>query len=455
MSAIKVSIIIRSKNEERWIGSCLNEIREQSYQNFEIILVDNKSTDKTVQKARKYNVTKIVEVTDYLPGKALNIGIKEAVGQYIVCISAHCIPTTRKWLETMVNAIEEDPSFAGVYGRQEPMSFSKPVDKRDLIIVFGLDRKIQKKDSFFHNANSIIRKELWDETPFDNEITNIEDRLWANEMLKKGYKILYEPEASVYHYHGIHQSGDAERLRKVVKIIEERNFNKESKKIELNGMNIVAIVPINKKPNRINNKYQLNYTIDSALGSKYIDRVVVSTDSQETAKIAEKAGAECPFIRPLNLSEAYVTLEKVQQFSLEKIEEEGYLPDLVVHLEETFPYRPNGMIDGMIEHLVQDGYDSVIAAKMLKGYLWQEDLDEGFIRLDSVDVPRDDKQKSLRASGIGIKGLGFVTHPEFIRNYNQIVPNKIGLYEVNHPLAGFEVRSEESAELYSNFLQGS
>ena len=47
------------------------------------------------------------------------------------------------------------------------------------MLVFSLDRKVQLKDSFFHNANSIIKKSCWDLVPFDSEITNIEDRIWA------------------------------------------------------------------------------------------------------------------------------------------------------------------------------------------------------------------------------------------------------------------------------------
>ena len=45
-----VSIIIRTKNEERWISQCLDAIFKQTYKNFEIILVDNYSNDKTVEK---------------------------------------------------------------------------------------------------------------------------------------------------------------------------------------------------------------------------------------------------------------------------------------------------------------------------------------------------------------------------------------------------------------------
>ena len=53
---MKVSIIIRSKNEEKWIGLCLESIFSQSYEDFEVIVVDNNSTDGTVKKAKNWPV---------------------------------------------------------------------------------------------------------------------------------------------------------------------------------------------------------------------------------------------------------------------------------------------------------------------------------------------------------------------------------------------------------------
>ena len=65
----KVSIIIRTKNEGRWIKQCLKAISIQNYKDHEIILVDNNSNDSTVKKAKSYNVTH-VNIDEYLPGRA-------------------------------------------------------------------------------------------------------------------------------------------------------------------------------------------------------------------------------------------------------------------------------------------------------------------------------------------------------------------------------------------------
>jgi rhamnosyltransferase len=444
-----VSIIIRTKNEERWITSCLRSVFAQDFNDFEVIIVDNASNDKTIKKAKSFPIQKVINIDQYLPGKALNLGISNSNGKYIVCLSAHCIPITNKWLSTLLNAIKEDEKYAGVYGRQEPMSFSTPADKRDLLIVFGLDRKIQINDSFFHNANSIIQKKIWEKIPFDDKTTNIEDRLWAQEIVSKDYKILYEPDASVYHYHGIHQTGNVERLDNVVKIIEnQRQIKERQGKLEPDSLKIAAFIPVKGRTRSLAKTPQICYTIESAQRSKYIDKIFVSTDSKETAKISVNSGAECPFIRPKSLSEPHVNLEMVQQFTLNKVEELGYLPDLIVHLEETFPFREEGLFDGMIINLLREGYDSVVAAQRESGWLWQELPDGEYIRLDSGDVPRKFKEKSL----VGLHGLGCVTHPEFIRS-GRILGNKIGLYIVNYPLASYEIRGSLDSDIASQLLK--
>ena len=155
-----VSIIVRTKNEERWISSCLRSIYQQSYKQIEVVLVDNESTDMTVKKAKEFPI-KLINIKGFLPGKSINDGIKASNGDYIVCVSGHCIPTNNEWLEKLIKNLNNS-DVAGVYGRQQPFSYSSDLDKRDLLTVFGPDKKIQIKDSFFHNANSAFTKKIWE-----------------------------------------------------------------------------------------------------------------------------------------------------------------------------------------------------------------------------------------------------------------------------------------------------
>ena len=442
----KVSIIIRTKNEERWLMSCLSAIHEQEYRDFEIIIVDNNSIDRTVSKAKQFGIKKIFNIDNYLPGKALNIGINNAEGDYIVCLSVHCIPVNSFWLGNLVSALEEDTLYAGVYGRQQPMSFSSPSDKRDLMLVFGLDRKIQVKDSFFHNANSIIKKDILDRFPFDETISNIEDRLWGNTIIDNGLKILYEPEASVYHYHGIHQNGNDERLQNIVNIIEKNNLIVNGK-LDINKFHITAVIPIKGESIKINNTPLMKQTIDAIKKSKYVREVIVATDNEETARLAKLYGAKCPFLRPKELSSDIINLETVQKYVLNKLENNDIFPDIIVHLEETYPFRPTNLIDNMIIKLIEEGFDTVIASKEEPGWLWKQDETGQISRIDKGDIPRKFKEKSIK----GLHGLGCISHSEFIRN-GTLIGNKIGLFNISSPLADFEVLNDESIALAEKLL---
>src|SRR3989304_5738040 len=366
-----VSIIVRTKNEERWITSCLTAVFKQHNKDFEVIIVDNESTDKTIEKALQFDIAKIVTCTDYKPGLALNMGIREAKGEYIVCLSGHCIPVNERWLTNLLRNFD-DTELAAVYGRQEPLAFTQDADKRDLSIIFGLDRRVQRKDSFFHNANSMIRKSLWEEVPFDETVTNIEDRIWAEKMLQRGYRLVYEPEAGVYHYHGIHHAGDKNRCASVVRILESlKPETKNNIHVEIKNLNIVAIIPVKGKINYLNSKPLISYTIEQALASKFIKQVIISTDNPELAKLASSFGAKAPFLRDESHSKDFVDIEKVLQYSLDKIEEMKNFPDIVVHLEETFPFRQKHLIDNIIEQIVKNGFDSVIATKKEFRSIWK------------------------------------------------------------------------------------
>ena len=441
MSKNKCSIIIRTKNEERWISNCLEKIFSQSYKYFEVIIVDNQSTDKTVIKSKQFPIKKIIKVDDYFPGHTLNEGIRNSCGDYVVCLSAHCIPVNEQWLEILINSLEENKSYAGVYGRQQPMSFSSPSDKRDLLNAFGLERKIQKNDSFFHNANSIIRRTCWHECNFDEKLTNIEDRFWAQAMLNKGYQILYEPTASVYHYHGIHQNGNLERLNHVVKIVEENNLGYRPGYVKPINLNICAIIPKKGLPLKINQKYQIEYTIETLKNSKYVNEVIVSTDNKKTLDIVKALGVKSPFLRDKNLSKKNVNLEKVYAHTVNKIEEKGIFYDLIVLLEETFPFRPKNLIDGMIEALLNNGFDCIIASKKESGWIWQEDKQKIIKRIDKGDIPRKFKNLFL-----GMHGLGIVTYPNLIRE-NRIFEYKTGLFETDSLLSNIEIRTKKDIEL--------
>jgi len=439
----KVSIIVRTKNEEKWITSCLSSIFRQEYTDFEVILVDNCSTDRTLEKALSYPIDQTLTIDKFLPGNALNLGVKASSGKFIVCISAHCIPVDAKWLGNLIRNFD-DERIAGVYGRQEPMAFTSEVDKRDLINIFGLDRKVQVKDSFFHNANSMIRRDIWEKFPFSETTTNIEDRIWAKEILEKGYRLVYEPEASVYHYHGINQGRNIERARNVVRILEELHGYKGGK-FDINDINVITIIPARKPVKYVGSTSLLELAIQSVIKSNYLSQIVVAVDNKEHFDIASRFGVKI-IERPPEYSHDYVELSKVYQYVLDQLTLDGINPDLVALVHEVFPFRSLDLIDSMVEQLVNSDRDSVMAVTPVFRSLWKEQ-ENNLVRIDQGFMPSKFKDPLY----MGLYGLGCLLESNLIRQGKKL-GYQTGLVIVNNPYSSITASTKDDLEIVEALL---
>jgi CMP-N-acetylneuraminic acid synthetase len=96
----------------------------------------------------------------------------------------------------------------------------------------------------------------------------------------------------------------------------------------------------------------VEWSILHAKQSTLVDRVIVSTDSEEIRDIALQTGAEVPFLRPVELSGDTVLDHPVFEHALNWLREnESVIPEIVVHLRPTAPYRCEGWIDAAITTL--------------------------------------------------------------------------------------------------------
>ncbi len=443
-----ISIIVRTKNEERWIGSCLEAIGRQTRSDHEVVLVDNNSTDMTVAKALQYGVT-LVSIDEFKPGAAINRGIETARGDTVVCLSGHCIPVDDHWLENLVAGLEDD-TVAGVYGRQEPLAFTPDIDKRDLLITFGLDPRVQIKDSFFHNANSAFRKSTWLRFPFDEDVVNIEDRIWASQVQAAGMKILYEPSASVYHHHGIHHSGDRIRCGNVIRIIEsvgQEEIRTSENKIDAHRLNTVLVIPVREEGLRtVAGRPLYQYALEHAKHSDLVRTIAVSTDKDSVAQEALAAGADLVLTRGEGESRFDVILELMMQSSLRKLEENGVIPDILVMLEATFPFRDRALIDKLIYRYVEGGFDTVIPARIEYNSCWMEEQGT-YHRVDEGYVARQFK----RPFYTGLKGLCCVCSPATVRR-GLLFGDNVGLFKVADGIPAIEVRSDDDAALAETIM---
>jgi CMP-N,N'-diacetyllegionaminic acid synthase len=140
----------------------------------------------------------------------------------------------------------------------------------------------------------------------------------------------------------------------------------------INDKSVLALIPARagskglpgKNTRPLLGKPLINWSIETALTSKYIDDVVVSTDSLEIAEIARLAGANIPFIRPADLATDTATSVDVAIHALSEINSRiGTKYDFIVLLEPTSPIRKTTDLERMLEKLNSNSsiFDGIIS----------------------------------------------------------------------------------------------
>jgi 2-desacetyl-2-hydroxyethyl bacteriochlorophyllide A dehydrogenase len=199
----ETTIVIRAFNEERWLPEVFQALDRQHYRDFEVLLVDSGSIDRTRDIAAA-NGARIVRLRseDFTFGHSLNVGIQEGRGSLIAIVSAHAIPADEHWLEKLVTPLRRD-DVAMVYGGQRGHAISKFSEARDFERMFSRvpHANIDPDDPFANNANSAVRRDLWKQHAFDEGLPGLEDMEWAKHWMEKGRTVLYEPDACIIHVH--------------------------------------------------------------------------------------------------------------------------------------------------------------------------------------------------------------------------------------------------------------
>jgi rhamnosyltransferase len=203
VSAVRptISIVIRAYNEERFIRRLFVGLGLQSRQDFEVILVDSGSTDRTPAIAEEFGARVVrIPKSEFSFGRSLNIGCSAARGTFLMFASAHVYPARTDWLAQMV-APFEDQTVGLVYGKQRGNEITK-FSEHQIFLKWFPDQSDPNQSSYFcNNANCAIRRGLWEALPYDESLTGLEDIGWAKEAKRRGAKISYVGEAEVIHVH--------------------------------------------------------------------------------------------------------------------------------------------------------------------------------------------------------------------------------------------------------------
>jgi O-antigen biosynthesis protein len=206
----RLSVIIAARNAAATIGKCLTALREQKGVRFEVIVVDDESSDDTVLIARSFDGVRVIELEWGGPSQARNIGVSRAQGEIVAFIDADCV-VQPGWLWELTRCFA-DPNVAGAGGDQVSPDDELPMGRsiQEFFKTIGfMTEYIKSNESSSairetrHNpsCNSAYRKDFFEKVggfsqgQFPGEDLELDLKLgWF------GHKLVYNPAAVVGHY---------------------------------------------------------------------------------------------------------------------------------------------------------------------------------------------------------------------------------------------------------------
>lgn len=213
------SVVIPTKNASALFLKVLDALAQQSiWDRTELIVVDSGSQDDTIAFA-KHAGARVFEIPshEFNHGATRDYGISQASAEHVILMVQDAVPADSQMLETLLSSLKEE-AVAGVYARQIPQPDADVLTKRNLNgwLTGRAEREVRsipneewynaltpmEKYFFcnFDNVCSAINKSVWLGEKF-GQVNFGEDIDWAERILKRGYKIVYETTAAVIHSH--------------------------------------------------------------------------------------------------------------------------------------------------------------------------------------------------------------------------------------------------------------
>ena len=194
-----LSIIIPTHNSELTIKSCLNSLTSQSIprEQFEIIVVDDGSNDNTVDIAKKCAVDKVIITEPCFQGKARNIGVKNARGEFLAFIDSDC-KAREGWANSIITELKRLEAVTGPIENGNPDS---SVAWAEYLVEFGGWDEYRKRSSarFLPGCNQAYTKIAFGKTVGFEETPSSEDVLFGEELKKAGIKPEFSPAIRIEH----------------------------------------------------------------------------------------------------------------------------------------------------------------------------------------------------------------------------------------------------------------
>lgn len=200
---MKASIIIPMYNAEKHIAELLEALTKQVERNFEVIIIDDGSTDNSykiaTQTKTKFSL-KIINQENQGPAVARNMGIKEAKSDIIIFLDSDCIPT-KIFIKNILKPFK-NPEISGVQGEYITKNFNNLIARYVGYEIEYRHRNMKEKiDHIATYACAYRKKDLGEGFLTDFKEPNMEDIELSYRLSEQGKKLVFQPSAKVKHPH--------------------------------------------------------------------------------------------------------------------------------------------------------------------------------------------------------------------------------------------------------------
>jgi rhamnosyltransferase len=202
MNPPDVSIVMRSFNEAWALKETLPALAAQDFPSWELIVIDSGSTDGSVELIRAGQPAHFIQIQphEYNPSRVMNQGMRLAKSDSVIFLNADATPQGPHWLRPLFNALK-NPKTAAAFSKQIPRPDCEAVFAHDYDRCFGEARESAQWEHFFSMVSSGLRKDIWAQRGFREDLQYAEDDEYTRWCTAQGYQITYVPESVAMHSH--------------------------------------------------------------------------------------------------------------------------------------------------------------------------------------------------------------------------------------------------------------